>query len=531
MSDTYILKELSRYQLGTFADIIYRNSILYPDNEAFVHQDRRISFLDYNARVNSLVHGLYSLGISKGDVIGILSWNCLECAEIEGAAMKGGFIASPYNPRLTKEELEYIIQYSQAKVVFCGPEFLDMIPDLQNAVPQFSIAVSIDNTDRDHLTYTSLLNDYPSSEPEPVVTREDPVLILYTGGTTGTPRGALFNHQVKMENTKIKALQMGLEFKDRNLVVLPMFHTAQDSHMWPFFLTGGCNVIMPKGTFDPNATIKIIQEENITDTHIVPTQLIAILNDPDIEKFDLGNTKRIYYASAPMPTEVLKRGLSIFGPVFMQGFGQTETGPQFAGLKREDHKIFDKTQEEQKVLASVGQPDIGAHIRIVDFEGNDLGPGEVGEIIVQSDKNMLGYWNKPEETAGVIQDGWLYTGDLGYYDAKGYIYLADRKKDMIITGGENVYPKEVENVLYRHPAVAEVAVIGIPDEYWGERVHAVIILNRGRETMEKEIIDFCKQHIASYKAPKSIDFVDSLPMSPQGKILKRELRKMYKKKD
>jgi acyl-CoA synthetase (AMP-forming)/AMP-acid ligase II len=441
--------------------------------------------------------------------------------------MKGGFIASPYNPRLNEEELQYIIDYSQAKVIFCGPEFLDMIPAMLNAVPQFNTAVSIDNTDQDLPTYTYLLDQYPSIEPDPEVTREDSVLILYTGGTTGTPRGALFNHQIKMENTKIKALQLGLDFRDRNLVVLPMFHTAQDSHMWPFFLTGGCNVIMPKGTFDPNATIKLIQEENITDTHIVPTQLIAILNDPEIENFDLGNTKRIYYAGAPMPTEVLKRGLSIFGPVFMQGFGQTETGPQIAHLKTEVHNIFEKNSEEQKVLTSVGQPDIGTHLRIVDFEGHDLGPGEIGEIIVQSNKNMLEYWRKPEETEAVIRDGWLYTGDMGYYDSKGYIYLADRKKDLIITGGENVYPKEVENILYKHPSVAEVAVIGLPDDYWGERVHAVIILNKNASVTAEEIIAFSKKHIASFKAPKTVDFVDSFPMSPQGKVLKRKLKKQY----
>ncbi len=228
-----------------------------------------------------------------------------------------------------------------------------------------------------------------------------------------------------------------------------------------------------------------------------------------------------------MPTEVLKRGLSVFGPIFIQGYGLTESGPHTTVLSKAAHRTLDGDPEEQRVLASCGQPCLGVHMRIVDGEDNDLPPGQIGEIIVRSERIMVEYWRKPDETKETIRDGWLYTGDMGYYDEKGFIYIADRKKDMIITGGENVYPKEVEDVLYRHPAVKEAAVIGVPDPYWVERVHALVVLKENAQAEEEDIISFCRKHIAHYKAPKSVEFVESLPKNPQGKILKKEIRKRY----
>lgn len=228
-----------------------------------------------------------------------------------------------------------------------------------------------------------------------------------------------------------------------------------------------------------------------------------------------------------MPFEVLKKGMKVFGPIFAQGYGQSESGPAISHLSREDHNVLDRPKEEQKKLMSAGRPDIGVQVRIVDDEANDVEPGKVGEIIVQSKQTMVEYWHKPDDTQASIVNGWLYTGDMGYYDEKGYIYIVDRKKDMIISGGENVYPREVEELLYRHPAVLEAAVIGIPDPYWVEKVHAIVVLKEGASLTADELIAFCKEHIAGYKAPKSVEFVDSLPKNPAGKILKRELREKY----
>jgi long-chain acyl-CoA synthetase len=527
MTAKLLLRELSRYDLGTFADIIYRNAILYPDSEAFVCGSERISFRRFNERVNRLIHGLQALGIQKGDVIGILSWNRLEYPEVFGAAMKGGFILAHFNPRLQAEELIHVMNDSEARVVFLGPEFGEMMARIHKHLSMAELFLTFGDVEGRMIAYREMLESHSNEEPEPNIREEDPLVILYTSGTTGLPRGAIYTHRQKMENTCIKALDIGVEFGDRHLVVLPMFHIGGDSHIWPFFLMGGCNVIVPRPSFDPVEALQMIAEERITDVHIVPTQLISLLNLPDIEQYDLHCLKRIWYAASPMPTEVLKRGLSVFGPIFMQGYGQTESGPDVTVLSRANHRYSGESTEAQSVLASCGQPCIRVHVRIVDDDGRDVKAGTIGEIIVESKRIMTEYWRKPDETKETIRDGWLHTGDMGYYDEKGFIYIADRKKDMIITGGENVYPKQVEDVLYRYPAVKEAAVIGVPDPYWVERVHALVVLKENVQAAEEDIISFCKEHIAHYKAPKTVEFVESLPKNPQGKILKREIRAKY----
>jgi len=526
MTTRYVLRELNRYPLGTFADIIYRNAILHPDSEAFVYGSERVSFKQFNERVNRLIHGLHALGIQKGDIIGILSWNQLEYPEVFGAAMKGGFVLAHYNPRLHAEELVHVINDSEPRVLFLGPELVETIDGILKQLPKTEYFLSFGDVQGQIKAYKGMLEGQPIEEPDTRVTEEDPLTIFYTSGTTGMPRGAIYKHRQKMENTCMKALDIGVEFGNRHLVVLPMFHIGGDSHIWPFFLKGGCNVIMPV-PFDLADALRAIQEEQITDIHIVPTQLVSLINLPDIDKYDHQCLKRIWYAASPMPTEILKQGLSVFGSKFIQGYGLTESGPDVTVLSKENHHFPEESTDAQSVLASCGRPCVGVHVRIVDDDGRDVEVGKIGEIVVQSKRIMTGYYHRPEETKETIRDGWLYTGDLGYYDEKGYIYIADRKKDMIISGGENVYPIEVENVLYRHPAVKEVAVIGVPDPYWIERVHALVVLKENAQTSEEDIIDFCKEHIAKYKSPKTVEFVDDLPKNPQGKILKREIRSKY----
>lgn len=526
MAKRHLLRELSRYQLGTFADIIYRNATLHPDSEAFVHRSERVSFQLYNERVNRLIHGLHTMGIKKGDVIGILSWNQMEYPEVFGAAMKGGFILAHYNPRLHSEEIVHVINDSGPRVLFLGPELVETIDVILKQLSKTEFFVTFGDAEKHIRAYSEMVADQLIEEPEPTVTEDDPLTIFYTSGTTGIPRGAIYSHKQKMENTCMKALDIGAGFGDRHLVVLPMFHIGGDSHIWPFFLVGGCNVIMPVSSPLSDA-LKIVSEEQITDIHIVPTQLVTLLNLPDIDQYDLRCLKRIWYAASPMPTEVLKRGLSVFGPVFLQGYGQTESGPDVTVLGKESHHYFDESIETQSVLASSGRPCIGVHVRIVDDDGHDVETGEIGEIIVKSRRTMTGYYQRPEETKQAIRDGWLYTGDLGYYDERGFIYIKDRRHYMIITGGENVYPAEVENVLYRHPAVKEAAVIGVPDPYWVERVHALVVLKEDAQASEDDIINFCREHIAHFKAPKTVEFVDDLPKNPQGKILKKEIKSRY----
>lgn len=525
MVSNFVLKDLCRYPLGTFAEIIYRNALFYPEDEAFVIGSRRVTFSHYNNNVNLLIDRLRAAGCAKGDVIAILSWNCLEYMEVWGAAMKAGFILAHLSPRLVENEISTLLAYSEASFLFCGSEFKDMASRFHQGIKGLKDWFIFDESDSVH-SYQRLLHGNAGDEIDVNLTPEDYLTIFFTSGTTGTPRGAVYSHRQKLENCETKALGLGAQFGDRNLIVLPMFHIGGDSHIWPFFMCGGCNVIMEDITFTPSAMLQIIQDEKITDVQIVPTQLVALLNIPDIEQYDLSSLKRIWYAASPMPTEVLKRGIERFGPIFMQGYGMTESGPNTTMLSKEAHNQASRNAGNQSLLASCGRPCLGVHMRVVDIDNQDLPAGEIGEIIVHTSRFMSGYWNLPDDTDKVLKDGWLYSGDLGYYDENGYIYIADRKKDMIITGGENVYPKEVEEVLYQHLAVYEAAVIGIPDSYWVERVHAMVVLKSDAKATEKDIIDFCKERMARFKTPKSVQFLSELPKSPQGKVLKRELRKM-----
>ncbi len=530
MEEKFSLQMLCRYPVGTYADVINRNALLYPQEEAFVYKSDRITFGQYNQRVNSIIHALHDMDLQKSDVIGILSWNCLDYLDVLGAAMKGGFIASPYNPRLTEKELEYIINYSEAKVLFVGPEVVDTVKMLRPKFPKVQAYIVMEQPAEEMPFHQDLLKKYSKAEPDVDIAPDDPVLIIYTSGTTGLPKGALYTHRRKLEDTKRFVTELSLPPGARELLALPLFHIAGCSYLIAFFYGRGTNIIFPERSFDPVVMLQLIKDESVSDIHIVPTNLVSMLSLPDTDTYDISSLKRIWYAGSPMPVEILKQGMQRLGPVFIQSYGQSESGPIVSTLAQKAHLVLDKPVEAQKVLASCGKPVPGVHVRIVDEKGRDVSLGEIGEIVVKSRSLMQEYWKKPEETAKAIVDGWLYTGDIGYYDSEGNIYLVDRKKDMIISGGENIYPREVEEALYRHPAVEEAAVIGVPDPYWVERVHAIVVLKPGESVVDKELKDFCKQNMASYKAPKSFDFVESLPKSPQGKILKRELRKEYENK-
>jgi len=518
-----ILKELSRYKIGTYADIIYRNALMYPEREAFIYGKERITFSEFNARTNSLIHALWSMGVKKGDVLGVLSWNCLEYLDVYGAAMKGGFVISPINVRLKTDELEYLINYSKANTLFVGPEMVEMVNALKPRLPKVKNFISFEGLAPQMSCHRDLLAKYSREEPDVQVTEDDPLYIIYTSGTTGVPRGALFTQGGSREDIRTKVLEKALEPGDTYVILIPLFHVIV-SEMLALFYIGDRSVIIK--FFDPAETLKTIQDEKATDIFVVPTHLAAMLALPDVKKYDVSSVKRVSYGGSPIPIELLEKALTVFGPIFVQAYGQSECSI-ITYLRREDHDVLDKSPEEKKILNSCGRPCIDTHLRIVDEKENDVETGEIGEIIVLSKHNMIGFWQKPEDTAATIINDWVHTGDVGYCDEKGYIYIVDRKRDMIISGGENVYSREVETILYQHPAVAECAVIGVPDPYWVEHVHGVVVLKKGATLTPDELIAFCKKRLAGYKAVKSVEIVDALPKNSTGKILKKELRKKW----
>ena len=520
-----ILNALCRHREGLFGDIILRNSLLYPDELAFVYGDRRLTFGEYNRRVNSLVHALQDKGVEKGEVLGILSWNCMEYADVLGAAAKGGFIAALFNVRLSSKEIEYLINDSEASTLFVGAELANMVERLKPNIPKVEHFIGLESSLPGMSSEADLVAGYSTSEPDVEVQDEDRYFICYTSGTTGLPRGALYTHDRLREDVICHTIEVPIGSEDKGVSLMPLFHIGGLEVYHYLFYNAATHVITK--IFDPKAVLDVIEKEKITNLVLVPTHLAMILDLPDFESNKVDSITRIYYAGSPMPSELLRRGMETFGSVFFQGYGQTESGPVISLLKEKDHQVLDKPPQEQKRLLSVGHPAIGVHVRIVDQDGNDVSPGDVGEIIVKSRHIMNEYWNKPEETRETIVDGWLHTGDMGSYDEDGYIYIVDRKKDMIVSGGENIYPREVEEVIYRYPAVSECAVFGIPHPKWVEAVHAVISLKRGATCSPEEVIEFCKNNMTRYKAPKSVEIVEELPKSATGKILKKELRKKY----
>ena len=525
MPEKYILRELSRYKIGTFAYIIHRHALLRPDKEAYVYGAERLTYAEYNGKVNSLVNALQELGVNKGDPIGILSWNCLDYVIVYGVAMKGGYILSRFNPRLGAEELEHIIKYSEVNTLFVGPEMVAVTESIRSKIPGVKNIISLEEKTENMMFINDIIESHPGEEPDIQIVEDDEFFIIYTSGTTGLPRGAVYSHREAWDDTRTYIINLGIQPDDRHIQVSPMFHIAGDTMLRSILYVGGCNIIMK--TFNAEATLQLIQGEKATHISIVPTHLVAMLAVPDVKKYDVSSLKYIWYGGSPMPLEVLKQGLATFGNVFGQGYGMTESGPAICHLPKEDHNVLGKPEESR--LTSAGQPDIGVQVRIVDEDNNDVGPGDMGEIIVRSQHLMLRYWNQPEDTSNTIIDGWLHTGDIGCYDDNGYIFIVDRKKDKIITGGENVFPREVEEILYRHPDVHEAAIIGIPDPYWVEKVHAVVTLKEGASCTAEDLIAFCKKNLAGYKSPKSVEFMDALPKNASGKILKRELREKYLK--
>lgn len=505
----------------TLGDIVRFNAMRLPDNEAVVFADVRLTFAQLNERVNRLANVLTDRGFKNGDRLAVLSLNSHKYLEIYFAAAKIGMSVTPLNIRLSELELEGIIIDCEASVLLVGNGYKVQASALREKVKRIKAWISLDETVEGFLDYEVLIAESKGTEPDVAVNENEMAVLMYTGGTTGQPKGVMMSHRGLMSAFLGQIIEMEFTTRDITCFLLPLFHVAFWSAM-TVLLAGGKVIIMDKPIV--HEIPELVSKEKCTHINTVPTVYIGLLDLPDIEKYDLSSLRIMNYGGGPMHTEVLKKCIKKFGNVFMQAYGSTEAlGVSL--LRTNDHSL---EGEQSRLLSSVGTRNVCAEFQVVDENDNPLEPGETGEIVVRGQNLMMGYWKNPDLTARSIRNGWFHMGDMGYMDKNGYLFLVDRKSNMIVTGGENVYPKETEEILYQHPAILECAVVSAPSMKWGEQVQAVVVLKQNKPTVtEKKLIAHCRQSLAGYKCPKKIDFVDELPKTVMGKISLKDLKEKY----
>jgi long-chain acyl-CoA synthetase len=499
-----------------------RNGTIFRNKVALKWKDRSTTFSQLKERCLRLGSALLSLGLAPGDRVAFLDYNSCEYVEFHLAIPLAGLVAVPLNFRLSGNELKAIVNYSSCKALFYRSSFIPVVEEIRKDLTSASHFICLDGPRERDMGYDELLARGRTENPPPPHD-DDPACILFTSGTTGTPKGATLTHGNHI--SALRGLIIEVEIVPENIFlhVAPLFHIAPLQNLLAY-LYRGCTCVMVT-QFDPRLIIETIQTEGITNTFFVPRMISAILSHPDLGGYNLSSLSSVAYGGAPTPPEVLRNFLERWGPIFVQHYGASEAG-LITLLRPKEHAIKDG-YGRPRYLGSSGRPIIDVRVKIVDDSGQETGPREVGEILVSSLSVMKGYWNMPDETGECIKEGWFHTGDLGSVDTDGYLFHTDRKKYMIISGGENIYPAEVENVLHMMPEILEAAVIGVPDEKWGETVKAVLVLREGCSLTDTDVMEFCKNNLASYKKPTSVDFIQELPRNPSGKILKNVLKERY----
>ncbi|KRT70264.1 MAG: acyl-CoA synthetase (AMP-forming)/AMP-acid ligase II [Candidatus Rokubacteria bacterium CSP1-6] len=498
----------------------------YPDRPAWLEGDLTIPFREAEARVNRLARALLSLGGQPGDRVAMLIPNCSQGIEALLAPMKAGMAVVPMNIRLHPSEHEYMLNDSGAFALIYGEEFREHLAQVRESLPSVKHFICVGRGSHGDLAYDQILDGQPETPPDATIEPDDLAWLFYTSGTTGHPKGAMLTHRNLITMAEQFLLNINPARPDDVLLhAAPITHGSGCS-IFHHIAVGAASAFPATRSFDPPKIFEAIQRYRATTLFLVPTMINVLLASPDRTRYDLSSLHTIFYGGAPMYVEQLQSAVSAFGPIFVQLFGQGEAPMACTSLPKEEHLAGDDPVKLKR-LASAGRETTAVRVRVVNDEDREVPAGQMGEIVVRGDLVMKGYWRKPEATADTLRGGWLHTGDIGYLDSDGYLYITDRKKDMIISGGSNIYPREIEEVICRHPAVFEVAVIGIPDEKWGETVKALVVPREGMRATEAEIIEHCKRHMASYKKPQSVEFLPALPKNAYGKVLKRELRDRY----
>lgn len=497
----------------------------YASRTALIFADRRYSFDKLHRRSNRLAHALMKRGLRRGERVALLLDNSPEYVEALFALMKAALVAVPVNLRLSATERGLILLDCGAAAAICSGAAAKSLAFPRSDLPDLREVFVVGGTGAD--AYDLLLASGSETDTAIEVDDEEFETIRYTSGTTGAPKGAIYSTGAMYEQLTHSLLNLGdLPRPDDRMLHAASLGHGSGRYLMPFWVRGAAQVLL--ANFDADVVLQLITREKVTHFYLVPTMLNALLERFDPARHDVTSIKRLFYGGAPILEQTLRRSLRVFGPVLRQQYGSTETGNPITALEPDEH-VAEGTPDQLRRLQSGGRPALGTELRIVDSEGQELPRGEMGEIAVRRMGMMHGYWNRPEADTKALRDGWIHTGDIGLVDENGYVYICDRKNDMIISGGYNVYPAEVERALHSHPAVREAAVIGVPDAYWGESVKAFVVCDG--DVTEDELIQWCKSEIASYKKPRFIEFVDELPKNSAGKIMRRLLKQRLTKHD
>ena len=500
---------------------LHRSVQLTPQATASVFQGRRRSFGELGSRVARLAGALRGLGLAAGDRVGMLALNSDWYLEYYLGVYWAGGVVNPVNTRWSAAEIGFSLNDCQTGVLIVDDNFLPLLDEVRRLCPGLHTLIHVgDGAAPAGLhSYEALL---ASSQPVADAYRggEELAGVFYTGGTTGFPKGVMLSHRGLYVNGMTLAAEGLLQPGCIGLHAAPMFHLADGCFMNGMFAVGGCHVITPR--FEPLAVLQLIQDQAVSAALLVPTMIQMLVDHPDLQHFNLASLRQVLYGASPISEAVMDRAMQALpAAAFTQLYGMTELSPIATVLHWDMHR---GVARQQGLHRSAGRAAVCAQVRIVDGQGLELPLGEVGEVAVRGPGVMLGYWNRPAETAAALRDGWMHTGDGGRMDAQGFVFIVDRIKDMIVTGGENVYSAEVENAVMTHPAVAQAAVIGVPDDHWGELVHAFVVCKLGATVTEAELVAHCHRHIASYKCPRQVTFIETMPLSGAGKILKTKLR-------
>jgi len=502
--------------------LLQRAANLNPNGVCTRFGGREHSWKEVESRAARLAGGLRGLGLERGDRVAILSLNSDRYYECIFAIPWAGYCMVPLNTRWALPENNYALSDSGTRVLLFDDAYSEQAGKLLFEVEDLSAAVYMGDGDCPEWaeSYEAMIVDSDPALPSRRGS-DDMAGIFYTGGTTGFPKGVMQSHRAFWASGLGAMPEFQMTRESTYLHVAPMFHVADFAASMGTVLCAAESIILP--AFEPGDVLATFARERISHVLMVPSMIKMLLSHPGVEQADVSSLEVLIYGASPMPVAVLERGMGLWPHVsFVQAYGQTELAPVATMLSGKDHRIGGER------LKSAGRPTTINTIRIVGEDGEDCGLGESGEVVVRGPHTMIGYWNKAEETERALRDGWVFTGDAGYFDEDGFLYIVDRVKDMVVTGGENVFTTEVENAVAQHPAVQDVAVIGIPHEEWGESVHAIVILQAGAALTESELIDHCRELIAGYKLPKSVSFRDQpMPLSGAGKVLKTELRKPY----